>query len=219
VKSFEQSIRCVFRCTGRVFVHLYCNMFLSLSFFFSCLLFVPEIVAISLFALVQRNVFIPFELFFSSLSFTNVFELLQDYLNHNRSSLLSFFYYYKIIDSLLLPSIFCARKRFNEYLFKRPLVFLANFFLFLRRKIVLDVERLANFRRRLPFDHIRDGLAAQIEQILDVQVVRRQDELKQRRLIDFHVLQIKVLFIVLGFVFTVFALRVGVVFAIRDDFL
>ena len=87
-------------------MHLYCNMFLSLSFFFSCLLFVPEIVAISLFALVQRNVFIPFELFFSSLSFTNVFELLQDYLNHNRPSLLSFFYYYKIIDSLLLPSIF-----------------------------------------------------------------------------------------------------------------
>ena len=104
----------------------------------------------------------------------------------------------------------------NEYLFKRPLVLLANFFLFLWREVVLDVESLANFCRRLPFDHVRDGLAAQIEQFLDVQVVRRQDELKQRRLIDLHVIQIEVLFIVLRFVFAVLALRVGVVFAIRD---
>ena len=90
----------------------------------------------------------------------------------------------------------CAHKRLHRCLFKCPLVFLANLVLFLWREIVLDVERLANFRRRLPFDHIRDGLAAQIKQLLDIQVVRRQDEFKQCRLIDFHVIQIEILFIV-----------------------
>lgn len=204
-------------------------MSLSISLFFlflylSCLLFRLQIVAVFLFyigtAQTSSSPLLNFFLFslLCLLNFSNASN--PDHQSITIAHVFSLsFYYHKNNRHPSCPHLSSFARPIvstNEYLFKRPLVLLANFFLFLWREVVLDVESLANFRRRLPFDHVRDGLAAQIEQILDVQVVRRQDELKQRRLIDLHVIQIEVLFIVLRFVFAVLALRVGVVFAIRD---
>lgn len=44
-----------------------------------------------------------------------------------------------------------------------PLVLAADLVLLLRREVVLDVEGLADLLGRLAFDHIGDGLAADIE--------------------------------------------------------
>lgn len=52
-----------------------------------------------------------------------------------------------------------------------PLVLPADLFLLLGREIIGDVEGLADLLRRLALDHVSDGLAANIEQSLDVEVV------------------------------------------------
>lgn len=53
-----------------------------------------------------------------------------------------------------------------------PLVLPANLLLFLGREIVGDVEGLANLLGRLALDHVGHGLAANIQESLDVEVVR-----------------------------------------------
>ena len=74
-----------------------------------------------------------------------------------------------------------------------PLVLTANLLLLLRREVVLNIERLANLLRALPLDHVRDRLAPNIQQRLDVEVVRREDDLKQHLLVDLHELLIPLL--------------------------
>lgn len=53
----------------------------------------------------------------------------------------------------------------------RPLVLAANLFLLLGGEVVRDIECLADFLGRLPLDHVRDRLAANIKEGLDVQIV------------------------------------------------
>jgi hypothetical protein len=52
-----------------------------------------------------------------------------------------------------------------------PLVLAANLLLLLRSEVVLDVEGLADLVGRLALDHVGDGLAADVEERLDIEVV------------------------------------------------
>lgn len=85
-----------------------------------------------------------------------------------------------------------------------PLVLAPDLFFFLRSEIVFDIcerarltptnarehqrlrstERLADFIRRLALDHVGDRFARGVEQRLDVQVVRGENEPEQRDLVD-----------------------------------
>ena len=56
--------------------------------------------------------------------------------------------------------------------------------LLLGGEVVHDVEELADLLRCLALDHVGDGLAANIKEGLDVEVVGGQDNLKQHFLID-----------------------------------
>jgi len=53
-----------------------------------------------------------------------------------------------------------------------PFIFLSNLLLFSWREIIFDVEGPSNLLRGLSFDHIGHSLAADIQQALDIQVVR-----------------------------------------------
>lgn len=50
----------------------------------------------------------------------------------------------------------------------RPLVLAADLVFLLGREVVLDVEGLADLLRRLSLDHVGHGLAADVQQRLDV---------------------------------------------------
>ena len=52
-----------------------------------------------------------------------------------------------------------------------PLVLAANLLFLLLGEIIGDVEGLADLVGRLALDHVGDGLAADVEQGLDVEVV------------------------------------------------
>lgn len=52
-----------------------------------------------------------------------------------------------------------------------PFVLTTDLVLFLGSEVVLDVERLADFLRGLALDHIGDGLAADVEESLDIHVI------------------------------------------------
>ena len=52
-----------------------------------------------------------------------------------------------------------------------PLVLAADLLLLLGGEVILDVERLADLVGGLALDHVGDGLAADVEQGLDVEVV------------------------------------------------
>ena len=52
-----------------------------------------------------------------------------------------------------------------------PFILAADLVLLFRCEVVLDVEGLADFLWRLPLDHVGHGLAADIEERLDIQVV------------------------------------------------
>jgi len=52
-----------------------------------------------------------------------------------------------------------------------PLIFPANLFLLLRGEVIGDVERLSDLLGGLALDHVGDGLAANIQKGLDVEVV------------------------------------------------
>jgi hypothetical protein len=69
-----------------------------------------------------------------------------------------------------ISGTFCSHSRCKSLL-KCPLVLPSDFFLFLRCEIVLDVEGLSNLLGCLPLDHVRNSLASQIQQVLDIQVV------------------------------------------------
>ena len=52
-----------------------------------------------------------------------------------------------------------------------PLVLTTNLILLFRRKVVLNIEGFADLFRGLALDHVGDGLAADIEESFDVEVV------------------------------------------------
>jgi hypothetical protein len=52
-----------------------------------------------------------------------------------------------------------------------PLVLATDLLLLLGREVVLDVERLADLVGGLALDHVGDGLAADVQERLDVKVV------------------------------------------------
>lgn len=65
-----------------------------------------------------------------------------------------------------------------------PLVLAANLILLLGGEVVLDVESLADLVGGLALDHVGDGLAADVEEGLDVEVVgslREQLALRGKR--------------------------------------
>ena len=74
-----------------------------------------------------------------------------------------------------------------------PLVLAADLILLLWCEVVLDVEGLADLLWRLALDHVRDCLAANIEQRLDVHVVCGEDDLEQHLLVHLHELLVPVL--------------------------
>lgn len=65
-----------------------------------------------------------------------------------------------------------------------PGVFLAHLFFFGWSEIVLDVEGLADLIGSLAFDHVGDGLARDVKQAANVQVVCSQNQFEQRSLIN-----------------------------------
>jgi hypothetical protein len=67
-----------------------------------------------------------------------------------------------------------------------PLVLTADLVLLLGGEVVLDVEGLANLLGRLALNHVGDGLAADVEERLDVEVVGGQNDLKEHLLVDLH---------------------------------
>merc|ERR1719217_917685 len=71
-----------------------------------------------------------------------------------------------------------------------PLVLLANLRFLLRREVVHDVELLADLLRGLTLDHRCNLRASQIEERLDVQVVRGEDEFEQDLLVNVDVLNV-----------------------------
>jgi hypothetical protein len=73
-----------------------------------------------------------------------------------------------------------------------PLVLAADLVLLFWGEVVLDIERLADLLWRLALDHIRDRLAPDVEQRLDVHVVCSEDDLKQHLLVDLHELLIPI---------------------------
>ena len=68
-------------------------------------------------------------------------------------------------------------------LLERPLVFLPDFLLLIGREVVLDMEILADLLGGLALDDVRDGLAAEVEEALDVQEVGSKDQLVQDGLV------------------------------------
>jgi len=67
-----------------------------------------------------------------------------------------------------------------------PFVLTADLILLLGGEVVLDVEGLTDLLRRLALDHVRDSLAADVEERLNVQVVGSQDNLEQHLLVNLH---------------------------------
>jgi len=67
-----------------------------------------------------------------------------------------------------------------------PLVLAADLVLLLRGEVILDVECLTDLLRRLALDHVRDSLAADVEERLDVHVVCGEDDLEEHLLVDLH---------------------------------
>ena len=53
----------------------------------------------------------------------------------------------------------------------RPLVLATDLIFLFGRKVVLDVEGLANLFRGFALDHIGDGLAADVKESFDVEIV------------------------------------------------
>lgn len=53
-----------------------------------------------------------------------------------------------------------------------PLVLTTDLIFFLRSEVVLNIESLADFLGRFALDHVRNRLAADVEQGFDIKVVR-----------------------------------------------
>ena len=67
-----------------------------------------------------------------------------------------------------------------------PFILPPDLLLLLGRKVILNVERFTDLLWRLPLDHVRDGLAADVKQGLDVEIVGGQNDLEQHLLVDLH---------------------------------
>jgi len=74
-----------------------------------------------------------------------------------------------------------------------PLVLATDLLLFLRGEVVGDVESLSDLLWRLALDHVCDGLAPNIKERLNVEVVGGKDDLKEHLLIDLHELLVPLL--------------------------
>merc|ERR1712129_583449 len=85
-------------------------------------------------------------------------------------------------DLPLLDDTRCAAAQSSSLL--APGILALHLLLLLRREVVLDVEPNADLLGRLALDLVRDGLACQVKQRLDVQVVRRQDQVEERLVVN-----------------------------------
>lgn len=110
----------------------------------------------------------------------------------------------------------CKRSSHSSVL--GPFILATNLLLLLGRKVILDIECLANLLRRLALDHVGHSLAANVKQRLDIEVIgslfvhhqliilffERQiarktkeetyeDNLKEHLLINLHILLIPLL--------------------------
>lgn len=56
-----------------------------------------------------------------------------------------------------------------------PFVLATNLVLLLRREVILDVERFANFLGRFALDHIGDRFASNVEESLYVKIIGSLD--------------------------------------------
>ena len=63
------------------------------------------------------------------------------------------------------------RKRLFLNLLLRPLVLATDLIFLFGRKVILDVEGLANLFRGFALDHVGDGLAADVKECFDVKVI------------------------------------------------
>mmetsp|Transcript_17720 Transcript_17720/g.54068 ORF Transcript_17720/g.54068 Transcript_17720/m.54068 type:complete len:235 (+) Transcript_17720:410-1114(+) len=86
-----------------------------------------------------------------------------------------------------------GRRRRRRLGFFAPLVFLADLGFFLGGEVVDDVEGFADFLGGLALDHGGDGGAGEVEERLDVHVVRREDQLEEEFLVDVDVLGVPLL--------------------------
>ena len=105
-----------------------------------------------------------------------------------------------------------------------PFVLAANLVFFLGRKVVLDVEGLADLLRRLALDHICNSLASDVKEGFDIKVVCGKDYLEQHLLVDLHELLVPLidvggLLARVGVVFIGLGRVVAVVFTPFDDLL
>ena len=62
-------------------------------------------------------------------------------------------------------------QRFENLTILSPLVLTSNLLFLLRGEVVGDVEGLSDFLWRLALDHVRNGLATNVEKGLDIKVV------------------------------------------------
>ena len=60
----------------------------------------------------------------------------------------------------------------RQNLLLSPLVLTTDLVLLFRSEVVLDVESLADLLGRLALDHVGYGLAANIQETLDIEIVR-----------------------------------------------
>ena len=60
----------------------------------------------------------------------------------------------------------------RQNLLLSPLVLTTDLVLLFRSEVVLDVESLADLLGRLALDHVGHGLAANIQETLDIEIVR-----------------------------------------------
>merc|ERR1712059_61925 len=64
-----------------------------------------------------------------------------------------------------------------------PLIFLPHLLLLAGGEVVLDIEGLPDLLGSFTLNHVGDGLACDVQQPLDVQVISSQDELEKCALI------------------------------------
>ena len=67
-----------------------------------------------------------------------------------------------------------------------PLILATNLVLLLGCEIFGYVEGLADLLWRLAFDHVGNGLATNVKQSLDVEIVGGKDDFKKHFLVDLH---------------------------------
>jgi len=72
----------------------------------------------------------------------------------------------------------------------RPFVLASDLFLFIRCKVILDVEGFANLLRRFSFDHIRNRLTTNVKKGLDIEIIRGKNYFEQHFLVNLHELLI-----------------------------